>query len=251
MRGSLSDLGETRARGEASPGGVQRFRHDFEYDDLVVHRLAAWGAGECGQSAETLGQMLSDFGVFFGLQRLAAVVMEWQKYLDQMHRKPPRSEPQHSEHEKQRHRDRRRHQQRSEATEPVREEEKHGESGSEKRAAQTDCSIYEGMRSLGRDRPTRDINAAACALKAALAWRPQFAREPAHGIGLHGIDGHGNLVGPFAGGALERPLFEPTRSGRNSCQRHPVFAHRTHWPIVDRITHNLTPRITGSGLAVL
>jgi hypothetical protein len=73
------------------------------------------------------------------------------------------------------------------------------------------------------------------------AWWPQFAREPAHGIGLHGIDGHGNLIGPFAGGELERPLFEPARSGRNSRQRHPVFAHRTHWPIADCIAHNLTP----------
>ena len=43
---------------------------------------------------------------FFGLERLAAVVMEGQKYLDQMHLTPRRLEPQHSEHEKQRHRDR-------------------------------------------------------------------------------------------------------------------------------------------------
>jgi hypothetical protein len=32
--------------------------------------------------------MLADFGVFFGLERLADVVMEGQKYLDLMHRKP-------------------------------------------------------------------------------------------------------------------------------------------------------------------
>ena len=71
------------------PRDVQRFRHDFEYDDLVVHRLAAFRggalggrAGECSQSAETLRQMLADFGVFLGPERLAAVVMEGQKYLD-------------------------------------------------------------------------------------------------------------------------------------------------------------------------
>jgi hypothetical protein len=85
--------------------------------------------GKGGQSAETLRQLLSDFGVFFGVEQLATVVVEGQKYLDQMHRKPRCSEPQHSEHEKQRHRDRRRDQQRSDATEPVREKEKHGAIG--------------------------------------------------------------------------------------------------------------------------
>jgi hypothetical protein len=97
------------------PRDVQRFGHDFEYDDLVVHRPAVFlggalggGASKCSQSAETLRQALSDFGVFFGLERLAVIVMEGQKNLDHMHRGPLPSEPQHSEHEKQRHRDRRR-----------------------------------------------------------------------------------------------------------------------------------------------
>jgi hypothetical protein len=71
------------------PGDVQRFGHDFEYDDLVMHRPAAFRggslggrAGKGGQSAELLCQMLSDFRVFFGLERLTAIVMEGQKYLD-------------------------------------------------------------------------------------------------------------------------------------------------------------------------
>jgi hypothetical protein len=68
-----------------------------------VHRLAAFGGGALrgrtgkrAQSPETLRQPSSDFGIFLGLERLAAVVMEGQKYLDQMHRKPlaqPRSIP--------------------------------------------------------------------------------------------------------------------------------------------------------------
>ena len=61
MRGSRSHPGETRARGEAGsfPTRVQRFRHDFEYDDFIVNRPAAFRggalgrrAGICGQSAE-------------------------------------------------------------------------------------------------------------------------------------------------------------------------------------------------------
>jgi hypothetical protein len=54
----------------------------LEHDGLVVHRLAAFRggavgrrAGKCGQSAETLSQALSDFGLFVGLERLAAVVV--------------------------------------------------------------------------------------------------------------------------------------------------------------------------------
>ena len=54
--------------------------------------------GERGQSTETLSQALSDFGVFFGLEWLTLIVMEGQKDLDQMHRGPLPSEPQHSEH---------------------------------------------------------------------------------------------------------------------------------------------------------
>jgi hypothetical protein len=64
--------------------------------------------------------VLADFGVFLGLKRLAAVVMEGQKYLDQMHRDHRRSEPQHSEHEKQRRRDRGGNQQRSETPDMLR-----------------------------------------------------------------------------------------------------------------------------------
>jgi hypothetical protein len=74
-----------------------------------------------------------------------------------------------------------------------------------------------------------------------LARRPQFAGEPPYGVGLHWIDGHGNFFSTLAGGAFERPLLEPACAGGNSRQRHPVLAHRTHWPIADRSTHNLTP----------
>lgn len=61
------------------------------------------------------------------------------------------------------------------------------------------------------------------------------AAEPTHGVGLHGIDKDGNLFGPVAGGAFERPLFKPACAGRNSCQGHPVLACRTHWPVADKV----------------
>jgi hypothetical protein len=95
------------------PGGVQRFRHDFEYDDVVVHRHATFRggalggrAGKCGQPSETLCQMLSDFGIFFSPEWLTAIVMEGQQQLHQMHRRPRCLESKHSEHEQERHRDR-------------------------------------------------------------------------------------------------------------------------------------------------
>lgn len=74
------------------PSRVQRFSHDFEHDNLVVHGLASAGrgalggrAGESRQTAEPLGEMLPDCGIFFSGERPSAVVVEGQKYLNQMH----------------------------------------------------------------------------------------------------------------------------------------------------------------------
>jgi hypothetical protein len=55
----------------------------------------------------------------------SAVVVEREKYLDQVHRRLPGSKAQHSEHEKQRDRDDGREQQRAWTAQAVREEEKH------------------------------------------------------------------------------------------------------------------------------
>jgi hypothetical protein len=77
------------------------------------------------------------------------------------------------------------------------------------------------------------------------ARRPELAGEPAHGIGLHGIHGEGDLLRPRARGALEGPLIETSLSRRDPCQGHPMFAHRTHRTIVRR-TH--TPSPSGGGL---
>jgi hypothetical protein len=63
-----------------------------------------------------------------------------------------------------------------------------------------------------------------------LAWRPQFAGEPAHGISFQRVDGNGNFFNPMAGAALESPLLKAAFAGRNSSQSHPVFAGETHWP---------------------
>ena len=63
-----------------------------------------------------------------------------------------------------------------------------------------------------------------------LAWRSQFAGEPANGISLQRIYGKGNFFNAMTGAALESPLLKAAFAGRNSSQSHPVFAGETHWP---------------------
>lgn len=71
--------------------------------------------------------------------------------------------------------------------------------------------------------------------------RPQFAREPAHGVGLHGIYRHRELFSSLAGGAFERADFEAAYAGGDAGQRHPVLACRTHRPVVEAV-HDTHPQ---------
>ena len=71
------------------PFRVQRFRHDFEHDNLVVHRLAsarrrALGGrtGESRQAAEHSARCCRTAAYFFSGERPSGVVIEGQKYLD-------------------------------------------------------------------------------------------------------------------------------------------------------------------------
>jgi hypothetical protein len=64
------------------PPASSVFRHDFEHDNLVVHRLASacrgalGGSEESRQAAEPLGENLPDLGIFFSGKRPSAVVSE-------------------------------------------------------------------------------------------------------------------------------------------------------------------------------
>src|ERR1700738_4164357 len=49
-----------------------------------------------------------------------------------------------------------------------------------------------------------------------LMRRFSFARAPAHGVGLHGVDREGNFLEAMASGTFERPHLEPAFAGRNS-----------------------------------
>jgi hypothetical protein len=69
--------------------------------------------------------VLTDCGILFRAERSSAVVVEWEKYLDQVHRGLSGSEAQHSEHEKQPSSDDGREQQGPETAQTVREEEEH------------------------------------------------------------------------------------------------------------------------------
>ena len=47
--------------------------------------VLGWRAAKCRQSAEAFRQVLTDREIFFGAERSAAIVVERQKYLDQVH----------------------------------------------------------------------------------------------------------------------------------------------------------------------
>jgi hypothetical protein len=71
--------------------------------------------------------------------------------------------------------------------------------------------------------------------------RPQFAREPTHGVGLHGIYRHRELFSSLAGGAFERADFEAAYAGGDARQRHPVLACWTHRPVFEAV-HYMNPK---------
>ena len=95
MRGPRSHPGEIPAQAEAGSSSTtmrESFCHHFENDDLVVDGLTAVRCGALGRrtakrrkSAEAFRQVLTDRDILFGVERSAVVVIERQKYLNQVH----------------------------------------------------------------------------------------------------------------------------------------------------------------------
>src|SRR3954454_7755250 len=94
----------------------------------------------------------------------------------------------------------------------------------------------------------RDRNSARPAAREAatglLPRRIQLTSQPADRVCLHWIHSEGCHFGTFAGRAFESALLESGFGRRDARQCHPVFAYRTHRPLIHTRSPPLAPKDT-------
>jgi hypothetical protein len=107
--------------------------------------------------------------------------------------------------------------------------------------ALTSWASTRGSSRTGRSGANSSAGREAPIGPAGSARRSQFAGEPAHRVRFQGIHRHRDLFGPAAGRAFERSHFEAALAGSYPHEHHPVFARRTHRPLVCLSDHDTLP----------